>query len=155
MKNKKGFTITELLVVIFIISLILGIVIPRLNRSTEGTKLKTTVDSIVGVLETAKSFASAQHVLCGARYTGGEVYIERQDADDANNNGDTEEMIRYQRGFDISSGISVSFTPDNVVTFNPWGGVENADGSITVSSSSLKKSKTITVNTVTGYIKVT
>ena len=157
-KAKRGYTIIELLVVLSIVALILGIVIPRLNRSAEGTKLRTTADSIVGLLETAKSFATTQHTLCALFHdTGGEkekIVLMKQDVDDVDHDDDTDEMIQFDRGMDISSGITVYLTADDTVTFNPWGGVDNPDDAITVRADSINKQKTITIDAVTGYVQV-
>jgi len=161
-KNKKGchflsgYTIVELLVVLSIIALVLGIVIPRLNRSAEGTKLRTITDSIVGLLETAKSYATAQHTYCALFHDSNEekVVMMRKDVDDADRDDDKEEMIQFDRGIDIPSGITVYLTADDTVTFNPWGGVDNPDDTITVRAGSINKQKTITINSVTGYVQV-
>ena len=155
-KGKKGYTIIELLVVLSIVALILGIVIPRLNRSAEGTKLRTTADSIVGLLETAKSFATTQHTLCALFHDTGEekIILMKQDVDDVDHDDDTDEMIQFDRGMDISSGITVYLTADDTVTFNPWGGVDNPDDAITVRADSINKQKTITIDAVTGYVQV-
>ncbi len=154
--RKKGYTVIELLVVLSIIAMVLGIVIPRLNRSAEGTKLKTTVDSIVGLLETAKSFSQTQHTFCSLFHNSSDekIVLMKKDVDDADHDDDKEEMIQFERGMDISSGITVYLTADNTVTFNPWGGVANPDDSITVSADSINKQKTITINAVTGYVQV-
>jgi len=152
----RGFSIVELLVVMVIISIVLGIAIPSFNRTTTGTKLKTTVDSIVGLLETAKSFAQAQRTSCALvlNGTGTKIFLEKKDIDDADNDGDRDELIAFDRGIDIPTGITVYLTADDTVIFNFNGGVENADDDIRVSAPSINKQKTIAVNSVTGYIQV-
>ena len=155
-KSKHGYTVVELLVVLSIIALILGIVIPRLNRSAEGTKLKTTTDSIVGLLETAKSFSTTQHTMCALFHDSskGTIVLMKKDVDDVDQDDDTDEMVQFDRGMDIASGITVYLTADSTVTFNPWGGVDAPDDDITVRADSIQKQKTITINAVTGYIQV-
>ena len=153
---KRGYTVIELLVVLAIITIVLGIVVPRLNRSSTGTQLKTTVDSITGFLETARSIATSQHTTCELIHDAGEskIYMKRKDIDDVDHDDDRDEMIQIDRGLDIPQGITVYFTADDTVKFNSAGGVDNPDDSITVSAVSINKHRTITVNTITGYIHV-
>jgi prepilin-type N-terminal cleavage/methylation domain-containing protein len=151
-----GFTVVELLVVMVIISIILGISIPRLSRTTIGTKLKTTTDSIEGLLETAKSFASAQNTSCAAFFDATEntVSLIKRDIDDVDNDTDTNEFIEFDRGLTIPSGITVYFTADNRVQFSAYGSVENPDDDIRVTAASINKQRIITINQNTGYIQV-
>lgn len=157
-KTPKGFTIVELLVVIGIILIILGVAVPRLNRSTEGAKLKTTADSLHGLLETAKSYAMTQNIRCALvnnMPAAGQVSIAKQDVDDIDNDSDTSEYIGFDVPFKIPSGINVALTADEQIVFLPSGSVEDSsDTTITVTSSSMQKSKTISVNTTTGFIKI-
>ncbi len=153
----KGFSLVELLVVIFIISLVVGITMPKLGRSSMGARLKSTTASVTGLLETAKSFATTQHTYCQAIFDGatGKIFLEKKDVDDADNDADTDEMIQCEKGIKIPVGIAVYFTADNVVIFNPWGGVDSPDDAITIGAASINKQRTITVDQVTGYVKVT
>jgi len=153
---RSGFTIAELLVVMVIISIILGIAIPRFNRASTGTKLKTTADSLTGLLETAKSYAQAQHTSCSVVLDGGgtKISMMKKDIDDVDNDTDIEEFIEFDRGISVPSGITVYLTADNTLTFSPYGGVESPDDDITVTASSIGKTKTITVNVNTGYVQV-
>jgi prepilin-type N-terminal cleavage/methylation domain-containing protein len=154
--QNSGFSVVELLIVMVIISIILGIAIPSLNRSTTGTRLKTTADSITGLLETAKSFAQAQRTSCALVLdaANGKITLEKKDINDADNDGDRDEFIEFDRGIDIPTGITVYLTADNTVTFNLKGGLENPDDNITVTAPSISKQRTITVNSVTGYVEV-
>jgi prepilin-type N-terminal cleavage/methylation domain-containing protein len=153
---RHGFSLVELLVVMLIIAVILGIAIPRFDRATTGTKLKTTTDSIVGLLETAKSYAQAQHTSCGLVLAGGgrKIILQKKDIDDADNDGDHEEFIEFDRGITIPAGIGVYLTADGVITFSSTGGIEGSEDDITVTAASINRQKTITVNAITGYIQV-
>jgi len=157
MHRRQGFTVIELLVVLGIIALILGITVPQLNRSAEGTKLKTTAETIKELLETAKSIAMAQGTTCALVYDAGTraLSLMKTDTDDANRNGDTAEMIAFDKAIPVPSGLTVYLTADDSVAFNSTGGVVSPDDAITVTSQALKKQKQITVNQTTGYIKVT
>ncbi len=154
--NRRGFSLIELLTVIAIISVVLGIGVVKLNRATQGAKLKTAADMVVSILDTAKSVAKAEHVNCEAFFdaSAGRVVLRKEDVEDIDGDGDTGEMIEFQKGFEVPSGISLYFTADNRVIFNPYSSVVSADDNVVVSAGSINKSRTISVNQVTGYITV-
>ena len=151
-KKEKGFTLIELLVVISIIVLILGVAAPKLGRSTLSIKLKTSAESMCNLLETAKSFASVQNCSASKR-----MRLFRTDIDDADGDGDSNELVDFDQGFELAEGITVSFSGasgSDEVTFTSWGGIEGESAVIKFSSKVLGKSKTLTVNKDTGYIKI-
>lgn len=154
--GRRGFSLVELIVVMLLISIILGIAIPRFDRATTGTKLKTTTDSLIGLLETAKSYAHAQHTPCALVLSGGgkKIVLQKKDIDDADNDGNREELIEFERGITIPAGIVVSLTADGIVTFIHTGGIAGPEEDITVSAPSINRQRTITVNETTGYIQV-
>lgn len=155
----------ELLVVIAIIGIILGVAIPRLHRSADGAKLKTTTQSIVNLLETAKGCAMGRHEICFVEYDGDRtVFLSKVDEDDLDNDGDTADRIQFEQGIKIPSGVHVVLTADNRVGFTPWGSVKDPDNpdnendpsnAIVVTSATLGKSKTVTIVLATGYVEVT
>lgn len=153
---QRGFSLVELIVVMLLISIVLGIAIPRFDRATTGTKLKTTTDSLIGLLETAKSYAHAQHTSCALVLSGGgkKIVLQKKDIDDADNDGNREEFIEFDRGISLPAGVVVSLTADGVITFIHTGGLAAPEEDITVRAPSLNKQKTITVNKTTGYIQV-
>ena len=153
---EKGFSLIELLTVIVIITVVLGIGVVKLNRSTQGAKLKTTVDMAVDILEYAKSVASSEHLNCEVFYDNSRNYIgiQKEDIDDVDGDGDTTDMIEFQKGVKVPKGINVYFTSDNKVTFSPFSSVVNPDDSIRISASSINKQKQIFINPNTGYITV-
>jgi len=156
LKERAGFSIVELLVVLAIISIVLGISIPRLNRSSGATNLKTTTESIRQLLESAKTHAITQNTNCSAIYdsSSGKVYLARKDIDDVDNDADVDELITIEKGIEVPNGITLYFTADDQVEFGSWGGVENPDDGITVSNSSIGKQRSISINATTGYIQV-
>jgi len=151
-----GFTVVELLVVLVIISIILSITIPQFNRTSVGARLKTTVYSLTGLIETTKRYALSQRTYAQLVVDSGnqKVVLERKDIDDVDGDDDRDEMVQVDRGIDIPIGITVYLTADDTLTFNPSGGVENPDDDIIVNASSINKQKTITVNSLTGYVHV-
>lgn len=158
-KKEKGFTLIELLVVISIIVLILGVAAPKLGRSTLSIKLKTSAESMCNLLETAKSFASVQNCKAQVLYNSASkrMRLFRTDIDDADGDGDSNELVDFDQGFELAEGITVSFSGasgSDEVTFTSWGGIEGESAVIKFSSKVLGKSKTLTVNKDTGYIKI-
>ncbi|MBU1863522.1 MAG: prepilin-type N-terminal cleavage/methylation domain-containing protein [Candidatus Omnitrophica bacterium] len=155
-RSLAGFTMLEILIVMAIISIILGITIPRFNRSSAGVKLKTTVDVVVEYLETAKSYAATQHTTCAVVYNLGErkIYLMKKDIDDVDGDGDKSEMVQFDNIYTVASGITINFTADSQVAFNSSEGTEDAGETITVSNASINKQKTITINQITGYVQV-
>lgn len=155
-KKNQGFSLMELLVVIAIIAIILSISMPKLNRANQGAKLKTTVEVIKSMLDTAKTVARSEHLNCEVRYDSGEnkLTLYKDDIEDQDSDGDTTDMIEFKKGYKLTSGINLYFTADNKVTFNAYSQVENSDDNIIVSAPSLNKQKTIQINATTGYIDI-
>ncbi len=152
--NRKGFSIVELLVVLGIISIILSIGVVQLNRSSLGTKLNTTTEAAKSLLETAKSIAMTEHVLAAVVYnsTDNKFTITKQDIEDQDGDGDTTDFIDYKKGYEIPSGVTVVFSTAGHVTFTPFASVDNPGNPITISVPSLSKTRTINVNSTTGFI---
>jgi prepilin-type N-terminal cleavage/methylation domain-containing protein len=64
MKKKSGFTLIEMLAVLFIIGIILAIVVPTFNPMTGTTRLKTTADTLANTLESARQYAKTSGIDC-------------------------------------------------------------------------------------------
>ena len=66
--TRKGFTLTELLVVVVIIGIMLGLGIVKFAGSRSQTSVKLAIRSVTSVLRTAHSKAAADKIYCLAVY---------------------------------------------------------------------------------------
>ena len=141
-------------------TLILGIAIPRLSRSTDAQKVKTSADITRTIIETAKSYATAQNCHAAYVYDNATKYatVHREDIDDADGDGDRTELIAYEKGAQIPSGVTVTLsddnTSDNSIVFSASGRTQTSGETIVITNTSGSKTRTLTVNAVTGYVDV-
>lgn len=134
MVSHKGFTLIELMVVLFIASILLGVAIPSFRDMTVRNRLVTTTNDFISTMNLARSEAirrSATITICGtedgaacdadAWSTGWIAFA------DANNDGDFdagETVLRVHEGLagpytlspDAALALSVSFGPDGSAT---------------------------------------
>ncbi len=59
---KKGFTLLELLLVLALIGLITGVIMPRLDGSLSGIKLRSAANKVVAMLRYARSRTAAEQL---------------------------------------------------------------------------------------------
>lgn len=156
--NKKGFTLTEMIVVISIMVIMLGLALPRLMRSSAGIRLRTAAESYGSLASAAKSMADVQNCRVRVSFNTGKqrMYLEREDFDDADGDGDKDEFMSVDQGYEVGTKISVNVTGGNSgnIIFTPWGGIEGTDAEITFASQQLGKDRKVTITAQTGYIEV-
>lgn len=63
MKNKKGFTLVEVLVVVVILGLILLIAIPSVSKYINQSKRKTLISSINGYITTVSNDVKKRNII--------------------------------------------------------------------------------------------
>ena len=63
-KSKAGFTLIEMLAVLFIIGIIFSITLPTFGPIIRTMKLKTSADNLVNVLESARQYAVTSGQYC-------------------------------------------------------------------------------------------
>ena len=56
MKNKKGFTLIELMAVIILLGLIIMIIVPKITDSIENSKKNAAIDSALGYIKSARDY---------------------------------------------------------------------------------------------------
>lgn len=56
MKNRKGFTLIELMAVIILLGLIIMIIVPRITDSIENAKKNSAIDSALGYVKSARDY---------------------------------------------------------------------------------------------------
>lgn len=148
MKRQKGFTISELLVVMAIVAILLGIGVPSYRYITNSYRLSAEVNSLLGDLQYARAEAIKEGqtvIVCasidGATCANNSVWQEGWIVfPDYNNNGqidpggaNPEPLLHVQAAF--TGRIPDTFTPSNnavsAVKFNREGFATTAAGFVT------------------------
>lgn len=109
-RTARGFTITELLVVIFIIGLLLGIAVPGITRISAESRLSTAVQTINGAITRAYYASQADMQLTALRFVPGEWdYHEGEEPQRA---GGRQHIVAYSYvgRSDYSDPASAEFT---------------------------------------------
>lgn len=75
MKNKKGFTLVELLAVIVILGVLLLVAVPIINNVTSDAKFNAAKDSAMNVLEASRTCSMATGSLCSTTVSGSNVVL--------------------------------------------------------------------------------
>ncbi|MEK7572332.1 MAG: type II secretion system protein [Patescibacteria group bacterium] len=149
---KKGITIIELVIVLFIIGILASVTLPQFSKMKENQALKNATGDIVSALHGAQSqsLASVNFSEYGVHFQSDKIIIFKGTVfleSDANN-----KIINIVTPASISNVTlaGVSGTSGDIY-FNRLSGVPNKTGAITVSISSVSKIITISA---TGAVSI-
>ncbi len=157
MRRAKGFTILELIVVIFIMGLVVATSIPSFLNFTRNAKLNGAARNIVSCLHSARQYAITNNLRCQVRIYGkngnpikNAVLIYSEDSYGSENYSE-----RIERTLRMASGIYIYFqsTNEEIVTFEPTGGAEGSNPE-TIRVGDGSNERGITVINATGRIKI-
>lgn len=142
-RNKGGFTLIEMVIVLFIIMIFLAMSLPFFANFSGSTGLKTAEREVGTILRTARSYAVS-------RNENYDAYFNATPNPDAYSICRTAvPTVSIDKTFQLPAGVTFSAT--TTVTFTPNGGLASTSAtSVTINSS--KGSKTITVDSATGAV---
>lgn len=118
MRNEKGFTLIELVVVIVVLGILAAIAVPRFINLQAEARL-ATVDGLTGALQGASALAHAQALIDGTATGTGTIVMEGGNVDVVNG---------YPAGTAAGIGAALNFDgytatyATGVATFVPDGG---------------------------------
>ncbi|MBF0120180.1 MAG: GspH/FimT family pseudopilin [Desulfobacterales bacterium] len=153
MRNKSGFTLTELMVVIGLIAILSGIAIPTFMGLIPRMKLNGAARQVFGDLSSAKMKAASLNRKVAVFFlSDGHRY---EICDDINKDGTVSQPEGEDQIKDIQTSyddvvFDLSNTVSNIV-FNPIGTTSSSNSIITLKNST--SSKRIEIN-ISGRIKI-
>ncbi len=123
MRDTQGYTIIEMLTVLFIIVIVAALVAPGLGQLMKRSKVSASVAAVEGVLRTARTLAITRNDVYHVRthIEGGETWAsvvwladesQRYLAEPAWTSGETVESIRLEEKTRLTSASSLFFWPD-------------------------------------------
>ncbi len=140
MKRNAGFTLTELLITITVLTLVMAIGVPSMRDFIKNDRLVTQINTLVGHLAYARSEAVLRHlpvVICASSNqtscsttdwaSGWIIFV------DADNNADFsagEDMLRQTEA--LSGNNTLTSTVGSIVTYDKRGFAPNSVGSFTL-----------------------
>lgn len=91
----SGFTLIELTVVLLILSVIIGLVLPKIGNAVYSSDLKHSIRQIRAILSVARSNATMERIprRVACDIPKGEIRIEREISED----GDGQSIIHYEK----------------------------------------------------------
>ncbi len=156
-RQRKGFTLLELMTVMVIIGIIAAMAMPNFDLSIKKIRFKSASNTVISGLRLARSAAISHKVQYGVNFDGTNnvISVFKDDTNPASFTFDASDSVIFldtlARGFE---GITTSFT-DDMVFFFPDGrasstGAVNGSNQWGESSASVQ----ISVLAATGRIKV-
>lgn len=139
---KSGFTLIEMMIVLFIILVFLGMSLPFFQNFSTSSGLKTAEREIGTVLRTARSYAISQNSNFNAVFNTG---VTPNTYRITNSSGNTQDKT-YQ----LPSGVT--FAATTTITFTSNGGLTSGSATSVTINSAKGGSKQITVETATGAV---
>lgn len=126
LRERRGFTLTEMMVVILIVGLIAGIAAPPTYHFVQSNRLQTQADRLAADLQYARQVAVSRHTTM--RFTSNAAGYEVADPV----TGDVLRARELKHGMDIGGELQANFYPwgmADALVFN----VENSSGRMVVS----------------------
>lgn len=149
-RRRSGFTLVEMVVVLFIVIIFLAMSIPFFANFSGSTGLTTSVREVGTILRTARSYAVAGTYNISGNSNVNAVFdtsVTPNTYRITDSSGATKDKT-YQ----LTKGVSFSGAT-TTVTFTPNGGLTStSDTSVTITSA--KGSKQITVDAATGAVTI-
>ncbi len=142
-RNRKGFTLLEIIIVLVIMVSFISMAIPFFGRLFPSMGLNNTARQIVTVLRTARSYAITNN----ANYNVVFTIATEPDRFYITNAAGT----MMDKGYPTPVGVNLG--ANDTVTFTQGGGLTNAaNKTVTISAGS--STKTINVNGITGVVQI-
>jgi len=138
----KGFTLTEILIALFILAILLGLTIPVGLNLLRSEQLGTATDDVIQTLRRAESFARTQEndSSYGILFTSSDYTLFK-------GNSFATRDPAFDQVYELSRGVTASTTLlGNEVKFEKLTGKPNNSGTITLTSGA--GSETIEVNSI-------
>ncbi len=146
MKGKKGFSFTEIMIILAIVAIVLAIGVPYFIRHRANVNLRMTTDTFKGDLDLARSMAKSE---------GGEVTISFEPP---NSSSSSYSIINSQgrktKVVTLKSGVTIDCSGRSGDLKFKENGSCTCSGSIVIKSSNTSKQYVITINSLTGEVKV-
>jgi type II secretion system protein H len=133
MRDKSGFTLVELLVVIAVIAVVSAVMVPSIISWRNGAKLRGAAGNLKGDLEMAKVNAIKHNNFVAVKFNGNayEVFVDKSDDGDR----DADEQLLKTRS--LPAGVAFDFShsewtfTSNVAKFNGRGTADNGTAVLT------------------------
>ncbi len=161
MKKNSGFTLTEILITVGLITIVMAIGIPSMNEFIKNDRLATQINLLVGHLALARSTAVSRHqpvIICASNdgatcssvdWADGWIVFVDVDASGGLSAGD--EMLRSQAALEGNNTLASS--AGAVVTYDNRGFAPNSTGSFALCDDrGATHMKSITIST-TGRVR--
>jgi type IV fimbrial biogenesis protein FimT len=147
-RNQLGFTVTELFIVIALISILAVIAIPNIMNEIPKYRLNGAARQVVGDLMQARMKATRLNRKVKIYFTAGNQY---RLCDDIDNDGTVDNCEGDAKVWNIEDNFKgVTLTSNNNPIFNPRGTASNL---ATISVANTAGTKSITV-AITGRVRV-
>lgn len=131
-QERKGFTLIELSVVMFIMAILLAIGVVKYNDFVNRQMLRSTAEEIVANLRLAQSNAVKLEMRYAASFTSNEVNINKN-TNPSGQGGELFKVIGFKKPLNISFSNG-----GNVIILEPTGKIAGQSVTVAISSNNYK-----------------